>query len=149
MKINRRLSTQISIAACVIAGLIFAAMLPILPKSWEFILTGWNELGGTYCLTLSLLYAAFSLGITACVLLLLLLRNVLRENVFCDRTVAYIRFISWLCFGAMALFYAVSYFHWRMIPVAFACMFLGLVLRVVKNVIEEATAIKNENDLTV
>jgi hypothetical protein len=33
--------------------------------------------------------------------------------------------------------------------VAFAGIFLGLCVRVVKNVIEEATEIKAENDLTV
>ena len=37
-----------------------------------------------------------------------------------------------------------------MMPVlAFVVGFLGLVLRVVKNVIEEATALKTENDFTI
>jgi hypothetical protein len=33
--------------------------------------------------------------------------------------------------------------------IAFAALLLGLCLRVVKNVIEEATEIKRENDFTV
>ena len=33
--------------------------------------------------------------------------------------------------------------------ITFACGFMGLIVRVVKNILEEATAIKNENDFTV
>ena len=33
--------------------------------------------------------------------------------------------------------------------IAFACAFMGLIVRVVKNIIEQATAIKAENDFTV
>ena len=33
--------------------------------------------------------------------------------------------------------------------IAFACAFMGLIVRVVKNIIEQATAIKSENDFTV
>ncbi len=78
-----------------------------------------------------------------------LLKYVKSGNVFTDQSVSCIRGISWcaliLCivFGVLGVFFYLSFF------VSFACLFFGLCLRVVKNVMEEATAIKNENDFTI
>ena len=42
-----------------------------------------------------------------------------------------------------------GYMFYVVFAVAAAMLFLGLCVRVVKNVVEEATEIKSENDLTV
>ena len=42
-----------------------------------------------------------------------------------------------------------TWYYLVALVLAFTAALLGLCLRVVKNVIEEATAIKSENDLTV
>jgi hypothetical protein len=83
-----------------------------------------------------------------CLLLRLLLR-VKKGLVFTETSVALIRGISWCCillcifFGILGLYFQLSYI------VAVLGVFLGVCLRVCKNAFEEATAIKNENDLTV
>ena len=78
--------------------------------------------------------------------LLLLVR---KRQVFTDKAVSCLRTISWCCFiEAGLLLVGVACFF--MMPVlAFVVGFLGLVLRVVKNVIEEAVALKAENDFTI
>ena len=47
------------------------------------------------------------------------------------------------------IFALLGYIFYIAYVIAVAVLFLGLCLRVVKNVIEEATELKNENDLTV
>ena len=83
------------------------------------------------------------------VLVYRLLKYVKSGNVFTGNSVSCIRGISWcalilfVVFGLLGMYFYLSFF------VSFACLFFGLCLRVVKNVIEEATAIKNENDFTI
>ncbi len=84
-----------------------------------------------------------------CVALAAILLRVRKELVFTPETVSLIRFISWGCmFIAIVCLAVVYYFHMSFL-FTLAAGFLGLCLRVVKNIIEQATEIKNENDLTV
>ena len=79
----------------------------------------------------------------------LLLLRVRAGNVFTMKSVALIRGVSWCCmllgliFGLLGIYFQLAFI------VAFAGIFLGICLRVTKNVIEQATIIKSENDLTV
>ena len=73
-----------------------------------------------------------------------------RKNVVFDRVnVKYCRFISWCCFAVCAFFFALGFFIPFSFVIAFAAGFIGLVVRVVKNLFNEAVDIKEENDLTV
>lgn len=69
--------------------------------------------------------------------------------VFTEISVSIIRFVSWCCLILAAIILFAQVFHPTAFIFALAVAFLGICLRVVKNVIEAATAIKNENDLTV
>ena len=103
--------------------------------------------GKALCLALAYLILAVCL-IADCVIFALL-KTVKADNVFTAKSVALIRVISWCCFLVGVLFLAVGYYFALAFILAFAAMFLGLCIRVVKNVIEQATEIKCENDLTV
>ena len=79
--------------------------------------------------------------------LLLLVR---RRQVFTDGAVSCLRTISWCCFIEAGLFVVIGVLFFGIdLILAFVAGFLGLVLRVVKNVIEEAVALKAENDFTI
>lgn len=78
-----------------------------------------------------------------------LLANIKKDFVFTENNVKHLRIISWCCF-AVALVLAISGFYYILfLMIAVAAAFFGLILRVVKNVIEQAMIIKNENDYTV
>ena len=72
-----------------------------------------------------------------------------RGEVFTDRAVGLLRCISWCClglcipFGFLGIYFQLSWL------VCLLAVFLGICLRVCKNAFEEATHIKQENDLTV
>ena len=79
-----------------------------------------------------------------------LLLLVKRHLVFTDGAVSCLRTISWCCFIEAGLFVVSGVLFFGIdLVLAFVAGFLGLVLRVVKNVIEEAVALKAENDFTI
>ncbi len=94
-------------------------------------------------------YFILILAVEADIMLLFLLVRVKNNLIFSAISVSLIRWVSWCCiiigilFGFMGLYFQLA------LAVCFAAIFLGICLRVVKNVLEEATLIKSENDLTV
>ncbi|MBP5617827.1 MAG: DUF2975 domain-containing protein [Clostridia bacterium] len=111
---------------------------------------------GQRVLLIVLVYLMLALALTADGLLFAMLMRIRKGAVFTARTVALIRGVSWCCM----LFAAVTFVTgWLYSPILLGgyifagvtmnALMAGLCLRVVKNVIEEATAIKSENDLTV
>ncbi len=144
-KISKNASVTLSLACCVVGflGLVFLAwyfphMIPEAADSSA-------RLGILVLDYLLLVPVAVANGFL--VKLLLLVR---KRQVFTDGAVSCLRTISWCCFIEAGLFVVsgVLYFGVDLI-LAFVTGFLGLVLRVVKNVIEEAVALKAENDFTI
>ncbi len=94
-------------------------------------------------------YLILLLALLANTLLFTLLLQVKGENVFSKKSIGLIRGISWCSIGVGVVFALLTYYFTLSSVIAFAALFLGLCVRVVKNVIEKATEIKDENDLTV
>lgn len=150
---RKNISVKISlvIAILVLAALVaFAFVLPRLVDFYTSLrgradfLTAFDKITVKVMLYL-ILIPAFAADIS----LISLLRIVDRGEVFTVSSVKLLRFISYCCFAEVVLFTVISKYFILGIVVAFAALFLGIVLRVVKNVIEEAVAIKAENDFTV
>ena len=78
-----------------------------------------------------------------------LLNNIAGEKVFIPENTSCLRAISWACM--LAGFSMAVLALWRAIFVffAFLLIFFGLVMRVLKNVFENAVEIKSENDFTI
>lgn len=98
------------------------------------------------------LASAYSGGLIAAailVLLYLLLQNIAKEEIFVEQNVSFLRSISWLCIvgGIIALASTFYYLPWLL--VAAAAALIGLIVRVIKNIIAEAIALKKENDFTI
>ena len=94
-------------------------------------------------------YAVLVLAALADIFLFALLRLVQKEAVFTAGSISLLRGMSWCCIAAGALFVWLGSYFLLSYAVAFVAVLVGICLRVVKNVIAEATEIKSENDLTV
>ena len=81
--------------------------------------------------------------------LLRLLFHIKKDEIFISANVQYLRCISWCCFAVAAITLIGGVFYIPFSVVAVAAAFVGLMLRVVKNVMENAVAIKEENELTI
>lgn len=96
-----------------------------------------------------LFYIIFLPGLFSLYGLWKLLKNIRAGEVFVADNVAQLRLISWACFfGASALL--VAALQWPLLIFASGGIgFLGLFCRVIKNLLSEAIALKEENDMTI
>ena len=144
---NSKKSVSLSIIACIIFAVILTGAVGI------FL---WGDVGTIeqdIVFNLGFVFsAAFVYAALYCLIRLLL--NIQNNKVFIRENVAYLRRISWCCFGvtAVALIGGLLYkgFPYTFfLFIAFIAATIGLVIRVVKNVMERAVEIKAENELTI
>lgn len=78
-----------------------------------------------------------------------LLRRIESDLVFIPGNVELLRRISWSCFAGagLGLVSAAYYFPWMFVAISAA--FMGLIVRVVKNVVAKAVQLQDEVDYTV
>lgn len=78
-----------------------------------------------------------------------LLSNIKKKEIFIDNNVTNLRVISYCCFAIAAV--SVVMTIWRILALVIVLSFaiMGLLLRVLKNVFEQAVALREESDLTV
>lgn len=156
LKIPRNLSINISMAVSVALFIICIYGLFELPSLTNVLINLPDNIGDRNAITqlgrTAVLIVAYCIDLTvtlANVLLFGILFRVKKGLVFTEHTVALIRGVSWCCVMLCFCFALLTRYFQLAWLVAFLAVFLGICLRVVKNVIEEATCIKNENDLTV
>lgn len=94
-------------------------------------------------------YLGIAIAYAADGAMLMLLHRIRHDQVFTAPNVACLRLLSWCCFGEAGCFFCLGVYFRFSFAVAFAAFFIGVALRVVKNVMEEATALKTENDFTI
>lgn len=82
-----------------------------------------------------------------------LLRQIKQGRVFVEENVKLLRVISWCCFGAAAATLvggaAAVKLILPLLVLAAAAAFMGLIVRIVKNVFQQAITMKSELDLTI
>lgn len=156
LKIPRKLSVNISIAMSVLLFVICVAGAFIMPALVEMLINTPDNIGSRGEITRFgrmfvhiMAYLVLADLVVADGLMFSLLLRVRAGAVFTAGSVALIRGVSWCCFLLCGAFCGLGIYFQLAFIVAFAALFLGTCLRVVKNVIEEATEIKSENDLTV
>jgi len=78
-----------------------------------------------------------------------LLHQISSSRVFISANVNYLRYISWCCFAGAIICLASGFYYIPWFVPGIAATFIGLIIRVVKNVIAEAVALQDESDLTI
>lgn len=98
------------------------------------------------------LVTIYSGSVPAAILLFSLYRLLHRielGQVFIAINVEYLRRISWSCFSGAIICFASTTYYFPWVFVAIAAAFMGLIVRVIKNVIAQAVELKNESELTI
>ena len=156
LRVSRKASVFISLILAHVCFLLVVGLAVCVPTLLEHLISLPDLIGDRGSITqtgrvavLVLTYVCLGIVLLADVLLVALLYRVRSGRVFTSFSVALIRAISWCAIALGAIFAVLTYYFTLASIVAFAGIFLGLCLRVVKNVIEEATEIKAENDFTV
>ncbi len=95
------------------------------------------------------IYSIIAVGEIAIVFMFFLLKRVSLGKVFTKITGKILNFVSICCFAEGILALLLIFCFQVVICAAFAAFFLGFCLLIVKNVINEGTRIKDENDFTI
>ena len=153
---NRKRSVTLSLAVCYVHGGILTLGVFLGPwavKMWLCLYRGFTEESGVLLYQQKLFAGCFyPSAVFAYVTLYSLIRlllNIKNDAIFISPNVRYLRRISWCCFAVALLTLAAGVFY---IPYSFlsvAAGFVGLMLRVVKDVMENAVQLKEENELTI
>lgn len=152
-----RISKKSSISLSLVMTVLFfsvivagAILMPSLVKTLIAISPNAAQIGNIeHIFILVVAYLVLAVAAVADLFLFLLLLRVRDGEVFTGRSVVLIRGVAWCCVLFGVLFAALGHYFHIAFALGFAVIFLGVCLRVVKNVVEEAVDIKQENDLTV
>ncbi|HZW48883.1 MAG TPA: DUF2975 domain-containing protein [Bacillota bacterium] len=100
-------------------------------------------------LLMAVIYCCSILAWILLVSLWKLLKNMKAGIIFQVDNVRYLRLTSWCCFGVCVICFTCAFYYLPLILIAIAAGFIGLIVRIVKNVFEQARAMKEELDFTV
>lgn len=103
-------------------------------KSWPFLAT---------------IYAGCIPAAALLVCLYMLLHRIAQGDVFVQKNVASLRIISWCCIVGAVICAVSAFYYFPWFIVAIAAAFVGLIVRVVKNVFDRAVALQIEADFTI
>jgi len=154
--IGSKQSVLISLSACALATLLITLGVilgPWLVEIWFHLYRGW-EIGGEAMQRITRLFCACFYPSSVFAYLTLyhltrLLWNILKERVFVSSNVVHLRYISWSCIAVSLITLAGGVFYLPFCFIAVAAGFVGLMLRIVKNVMQSAVEIREENELTI
>ena len=100
-------------------------------------------------LMMATIYLCSGFGWVLLVRLWQLLQNIRAQLVFDARNVRLLRQVSWCCVGAGAVCLVSCLYYLPFIAVAIAAGFMALIVRIVKNIFQQAIDMKSELDLTI
>ena len=93
------------------------------------------------------------IGLVPAVSLLVLLYRLLHRigigEVFVGKNTDSLRYISWCCFAGAAVSLVSTFYWFPWCAIGIAAAFMGLIVRVIKNVIARAVSLQEEADYTV
>ncbi len=115
--------------------------------SWYFgDMSGTQELHMPFRITI---YLCAVPGIILLRCLDVLLKNIRSGSVFVTDNTKMLRIISWGCIAVGLVTFASGFFYMSFFLVAVAFAFFALIIRVIKNVFEQAIELKSESDFTI
>lgn len=81
--------------------------------------------------------------------LIKILRSIKVGDIFTQNNVKYLKLVSWFCFAIGIITFIGTFLYMPFCFIAAAGGFVGMLLRVCKNVMQSALEIKEENELTI
>ena len=150
---KRQASAIISLVICGFCAAALLVLLVIMPSFFRWIFLLMNGSAGysdsvvrTVVITF---YCCAPFAAAALTMMILILRNVLRERLFIRQNVSCFRWISWCCYAVMVITGVATTRYLPLFIVAAAMGVVGTLLRVVKNMVQAAVELQEENDLTI
>ena len=100
-------------------------------------------------LFLCTIYAGCVPAAALLIFLYLLLNRIGAGQVFVRENTSYLRYIAWCCFAGAAISLASALYYLPWLAIGVAAAFMGLIVRVVKNVVAKAVSLQDDADYTI
>ena len=149
-------SATISLAVCIAASVLFLVMLFTFPQFIRWLYLNYHVLSQNQSVfqrvrvtMIPAFYACAPFAAVSLFFLIRLLRNILLERIFIRENVQSLRFVSWCCCIVMLISLGFGLFYMPLLIVTVAMAIVGTLLRVVKNIMQAAVELREENDLTI
>ena len=153
---NSKKSAMLSIVVCAVVAVVLLTLILFGPMIFEKYLVSYRGFApnGQALQKLQTVFAwCFypSAAFAGVILysLIKLLFNIRKEEIFIPENVKIFRTVSWCCFIIAFITLIGGIFYMPFLFVSAAGWFVGVLLRVLKNVMQSAVAIKQENDLMI
>ena len=144
---NSIILSKICIGLFAAAGIVYAIGVPSMIGG----IAGRRELdirvGSLYFLVS--FYSLLLPAAVALICLYALLANISKGEIFIPNNIKCLRRISWACYLAAVISFVSTFYYRPFLIAAAGAGFMGLILRVVKNVFAEAVYMKQEQDYTI
>ena len=154
--LNRKHSVTLSLAVCIFFTVVLTAGLAVGPwfvRVWFCSYRGWAEDSEALQKMLKLFNLCFyPCAVFAYITLYSLIRlllNIGNDVIFVTQNISCLRRISWCCFAVACITGAAGFWYVPFFFMSVPAAFVGLMLRVVKNVMQNALELKTENELTI
>lgn len=140
---SAKVTLVISYCFCVLLAVLMIVAKPVL--SWFYGPQG--EQSGK--IILLAFYICCPAAWVALVGIIRLLNNVIREEIFCEKSVFLLRLLSWCCAFVCVVCFGFGVRYFPLLIFSAGAGFMMLILRVLKSVMAKATELKAENELTI
>ncbi len=153
---NRTFSAKLSLGVCIFFAVVLAAAIVGFPAFFRWFYVDYHHLNPANALVqqnvrtvIGAFYACAPFAGAALYMLIRLLLNILKNDVFILSNVRYLRYISWCCWAVALATGVAGVFYVPLAIIAVSMAVVGTLLRVVKNVVHAAVALREENELTI
>lgn len=140
--------TSILIKIVYVLAVVCCIMAPYMVQHYDNMIIAKGE-PSVFAPLLVTLYCAVPAAVIALICLDLLLKNIINNQPFVSKNVKLLKIISYCCFAEALVFVYFTTLKPFALIIVIACAFMGLILRVIKNVFEHAVEIREENDFTI
>ncbi len=151
--IKRNVSAAVSLGVCIVSSLALAALIFTMPSffSWFYsALNGETQSAKAVIKTVvTAFYICVPFAAAALFMMIKILINILNDRVFVFANVVLFRFLSWCCYAVLIITFVFGLRYIPLFVIAFAMGVAGTLLRVIKNIMQAAVELREENELTI
>ena len=153
---NSKKSVILSIAVCIFLSVLLALLIVLGPFIFEKYMVGYRGFGAN-SISLWALKRIFALCFYPSAIfaggalysLIKLSFNIKDNKTFIKKNVTYLRVVSWCCIAVSVITFIGGLFYIPFFFIFVAAGFVGMLLRVLKNVMQSAVELKEDNELTI
>ena len=151
--IKRNVSAAVSLGVCIVSSLALAALIFKMPSFFSWFYSAFNGETQSAKAVIKTVVTAFYICVpfaaAALFMMIKILINILNDRVFVFANVVLFRFLSWCCYAVLIITFIFGLRYIPLFVIAFAMGVAGTLLRVIKNIMQAAVELREENELTI